>query len=61
MKFIKQLNQGDTDIQPPVTKPVPMQVNASALPDDSDQPRRCFRRRPEARGQQTLCPKACAP
>lgn len=36
MKFIKQLNQGDTDIQPPVTKPVPMQVNASALPDDSD-------------------------
>ena len=36
MRIFKELNPTENDSQPPVTKPVPMQSNKQALPDDRD-------------------------
>jgi excisionase family DNA binding protein len=36
MKFIKQLNQANSDTQLPVNKPVPMRPKVAIAPDDSD-------------------------
>jgi excisionase family DNA binding protein len=35
MKFIKQLNQADSDAQLPVNKPIPMRPEVAIVPDDA--------------------------